>query len=102
MRADHPSVYPYSAAEAKRRNELDSWSESFRMNVSCKEAIEDAVRSNFNGMHLNEHCVDDVIEQFGFKRTMWVLSNTIQHSLSFLYGATLTSIHDQWKNRSLD
>ena len=78
MRADHPSVYPYSAAEAKRRNELDSWRESFRMNVSCKEAIEDAVRSNFNGMHLNEHCVDDVIEQFGFKRTMWVLSNTIQ------------------------
>ena len=74
MRADHPSVYPYSAAEAKRRNELDSWRESLRMNVSCKEAIEDAVRSNFNGMHLNEHCVDD--------RTVWIQAHyvgLIQH-----------------------
>ena len=78
MRADHPSVYPYSAPEASRRNELNSWRESFRMNVACKEAIEDTIRSNFDGMHLADHCVKQVIEQFGFKRTAWVLSNTIQ------------------------
>lgn len=78
MRADHPYVYPYSATEAGKRNELHRWRDSFRMNIACKKAIEDAIRQSFDGMHLKEDCVKGVIEQFGFKRTAWVLANTIQ------------------------
>ena len=78
MRADHPYVYPYSATEAGKRNELHRWRDSFRMNIACKKAIENAVRQSFDGMHLKEDCVKDIIEQFGFKRTAWVLANTIQ------------------------
>jgi len=78
MRADYPYVYPYSAPEANRRNELDLWRESFQENIACKEAIEQAIRKGFDGMHLSEDCAQTVIEQFGFKRTAWVLSNTVQ------------------------
>lgn len=78
MRAEHPYVYPYSATEAGRRNELTLWRESHRANIACKEAVEDAIRQSFDGMHLKEDCVKGVIEQFGFKRTAWVLANTIQ------------------------
>jgi len=78
MRADFPYTYPYSAKEAGRRNELGSWRESFRANIACKKAIEDAIRQSFDGMHLDEHCIREVLGQFGFKRTAWVLSNTIQ------------------------
>lgn len=78
MRADHPYVYPYSATEAGKRNELHRWRDSFRMNIACKNAIEDAIRQSFDGMHLKEDCVKGVIEQFGFKRTAWVLANTVQ------------------------
>ena len=78
MRADHPYLYPYSATEAGRRNELTLWRESHRANIACKKAIEDAIRQSFDGMHLKEDCVKGVIEQFGFKRTAWVLANTIQ------------------------
>ena len=68
MRADHPSVYPYSADEAKRRKELDSWRESFRMNVSCKEAIEEAIRDNVDNLvekyseQLKEYFLEDAVD----------------------------------------
>ena len=69
MRADFPYVYPYSAAEAERRNEIELWRESFRENIACKEAIEQTIRNGFDGMHLSEDCAQTVIGQFGFKRT---------------------------------
>lgn len=49
-------LYPYSAKEARERNELSLWRESHRANIACREAIEDAIRRSFDGMHLNEDC----------------------------------------------
>lgn len=37
MRAEHPYVYPYSATEAGRRNELTLWRESHRANIACRK-----------------------------------------------------------------
>lgn len=71
-------VYPYSQTEAKRLGEEALWRESFRANIACKEAIEQVIRENFDGMHLNEDCVDAVIERFGYKRTTYVLANTLK------------------------
>ena len=70
-------VYPYSAAEAHSRNELLLWRESYQLNVACKAAIEDTIRHNFDGMHLNEDCARLVIDEYGFKRVNLVLATTL-------------------------
>lgn len=70
--------YPISATEARERGKLAVWRESHRENIACREAIQDAIRSHFDGMHLNEACLDEVIEAYGWKRTTYVLANTLQ------------------------
>lgn len=74
----YPYVYPYSAAEAKRLGELEQWRESNRANRFCKDAIESAIRENFDGMHLKHDCTERVLEKYGYKRVAWVLANTLQ------------------------
>lgn len=71
-------VFPYSMEEAKRLGRLRVWRESFKANVACKKAIEEAMKRDFDGMHLKSDCAQSVIDQFGFKRVSWVLSNTVQ------------------------
>ena len=71
-------VYPYSQTEANRLGEIKLWRDSYRANIGCKEAIEQSIRASFDGMHLNEDCVDTVIERFGYKRTTFVLANTLK------------------------
>ena len=74
----YPYLYRGSLAEARRRNQIDLWQESLRENIRCKDAIEEAIRRDFDGMHLKGDCVRRIIEQYGFRRTAWVLSNTLQ------------------------
>ena len=74
--------YPYSAAEARKRNELSLWRESYKANIACRNAIEDAIRQNFDGMHLDKNCITPVLEEYGYKRTAWVLANTL-HELKW-------------------
>ena len=71
-------LYPYSAEEARRRNELSLWRASHQANIACKQAIEENIRQNFDGMHLDDDCLRPVLEEFGYKRTAWVLSNTLR------------------------
>ena len=54
-------LYPYSAKETRERNELSLWRESHRANIACRDAIEDAIRRSFDGMHLNEDCLAPVL-----------------------------------------
>lgn len=75
---DFPYVYPYSAEEAKRLGQLTEWRESFRSNITCKKAIEQAIRRDFDGMYLKADCVGSVIAEYGFRRVQWVLANTVQ------------------------
>ena len=72
-------LYPYSKAEAGRRGELDRWEESFRANVSCAREIEAAIRgySNVDGI-LQPGAAQSILNQWGFKRTNFVLANTLQ------------------------
>ena len=76
---EYPYLYLGSSSEAKRYNELDRWRESHKENISCKHAIEAAIKNGFDGMNLDEGCARAVIEEHGFKRVGWVLANTIQH-----------------------
>ncbi len=71
-------LYPYSAEEARRRDELSLWRASHRANIACKEAIEEAIRQHFDGAYLDRNCLDSVLLEYGHKRTAWVLANTVQ------------------------
>ena len=50
MTKDHEYLYPYSAQEAKKRNQLPMWRESYHANVACRNAIEETIRQNFDGI----------------------------------------------------
>ncbi len=78
MTKDHAYLYLSSFAEAKRQNEVALWRASHLENISCKQAIEEAIRKGFDGMHLSHDCARGIIEDFGFKRVGWVLSATLQ------------------------
>ena len=56
-------LYPYSAKEARERNELSLWRESHRANIACRGAIEDAIRRSFDGMHLDKDCITPVLDE---------------------------------------
>ena len=71
-------LYPYSAGEAHRRDEVSLWRSSHQANIACKQAIEESIREHFDGMHLGDGCLENVLKCFGYKRTGWVLANTIQ------------------------
>ena len=89
-------LYPYSAKEARERNELSLWRESHRANIACREAIEDAIRQNFDGMHLDKDCTSLVLEKYGYKRTAWVLANTL-HELK--WDGRFSPANKQWAER---
>lgn len=71
-------LYRWSAEDARRQNELALWRASHLENVACKKAIEEAVRQHYDGAYLDDNCLSDVLQEFGYKRTAWVLANTLQ------------------------
>ena len=71
-------LYPWTAEEARREGKIEIWRASHKANIACRDAIEEAIRRNFDGMHLKEDCLQPVLDEFGYKRTSWVLSNTLQ------------------------
>lgn len=75
---EYPYLYLGSISEARKYGELDQWRESHKENITCKEAIESAIRHGFDGMRLDRDCAKSVIEAYGYKRVGWVLSGTLQ------------------------
>ena len=71
-------LYRGSAKEAKCRDALPLWRESHKANIACREAIEDTIRRNFDGMNLDPECLTPVLEEYGYKRTEWVLAATLK------------------------
>ena len=89
-------LYPYSAKEARERNELSLWRESHRANIACREAIEDTIRQNFDGMYLNEDCLVPVLAAYGYKRTERVLTATLQE---LSWDGRFSLANKQWAER---
>ena len=89
-------LYPYSAKEARERNELSLWRESHRANIACRDAIEDTIRRSFDGMHLNEDCHAPVLTAYGYKRTAWVLANTLNE---LKWDGRFSPANKQWAER---
>ena len=74
-------LYRGSLEYARRNNEVSLWRASHRANIACKKAIEESIRQGFDGMHLQEGCIQGVLEEYGFKRVNWVLANTVREKL---------------------
>ena len=86
---ENEQMYPYTAKEARERGELEQWRANYRANCACAGAIELVIRESFDGMHLKEDCARRVIDHYGYKRTAFVLSNTLQeHSYDGRYHPT--------------
>ena len=94
--AEFPGLYCNSRAEARRHGELDMWQKSHLANIDCCKAIEAAVSTGFNGEHLDESCVQGVIDQYGFKRVNFVLANTLQR---LRRNEQISDLIMQWGNR---
>ena len=90
-------LYPYSSAEARDRDELSLWRESHKANIACRNAIEDAIRQSFDGMHLDKNCITPVLDEYGYKRTAWVLANTL-HELK--WDGRFSHANKQWAERA--
>ena len=58
-------LYPHTAAYALEHGELEQYCASLQANIACKNAIEAAIRQYFDGMHLNEAAVTEVMSAYG-------------------------------------
>ena len=88
-------VYPYPADHAREQGELDVYRASFRANVSCKDAIEAAIRDNYYDNRLDTAAVGQVAEQFGQERMLYVLAATVRH---FDYDGRISQDNKRWAN----
>ena len=89
-------LYPYSAQEARTRNQLPMWRESYHANVACRNAIEETIRQSFDGMHLKKDCLEPVLAEYGYKRTEWVLATTLQE---LSWDGRFSRTNKQWAAR---
>lgn len=71
-------IYRHTAAYAQENNELGAYRASHEANVACKEAIETAIADHYQDNRLGEASVAQVVEQFGFDRTFYVLAATVR------------------------
>ena len=88
-------VYPYPADHARENGELDAYRASFHANVSCKDAIEAAIRDNYHDNRLDTAAVGQVAEQFGQERMLYVLAATVRH---FDYDGRISQDNKRWAN----
>ena len=81
--ADFPYLYPYSRMDAKSMNEEQKWWDSFRQNVECARDIEQTITRFYDEdtEQLKPGCAEVVLEKWGFKRTKFVLANTLAQEL---------------------
>lgn len=73
-----PAVYGHSLHYAVEHGEADEYWASNKRNRECIKAIEETIRENFDGMHLNGDIAEPLAEQYGSERIAFILANTLQ------------------------
>lgn len=61
-------VYYESFGYAAENGEVDLYRISRQLNEECRNAIEEAIADNFDGMNLADDATKSVVEQFGMER----------------------------------
>ena len=73
-------VYPYPREYAVENDELDKYRLSRKASIACKEAIEQAISKHYANNSLDTAAaVKQVVDAFGYDRTMYVLAVTVKH-----------------------
>ena len=75
----YPPLYTHTITYAMEHGRADDYLESRKLNLDCKKAVEDAIRENFDGMHLAHDAAKGIIEEYGAERVVFILANTVQH-----------------------
>ena len=75
----YPPLYTHTLPYAMEHGRADDYLESRKRNLDCKNAIEDAIRKNFDGLHLAYDAAKEIIEEYGAERVVFILANTVQH-----------------------
>lgn len=78
----YPPIYPYTLDFAVEHAAADEYLDSRKLNIDCKNAVENAIRTHFDGLHLTHDAVDSVLEEYGRERLAYVLACTVQHKES--------------------
>lgn len=72
-------VYMQTAAYAREHDELPQFRTSNKLNIACKEALEEAITGNYGDNRLNvKAAFTQVAEQFGAERMKYVLAVTVK------------------------
>ena len=75
-------IYTDSIETAHNNDELNEYRESLTANLYCKDAIQNSIRENFDGMHLNTDFIANLYALYGEERMNYVLASTVQTSES--------------------
>lgn len=78
----YPPLYPFNLAYAMEHAAVDEYLDSRKLNIDCKNAVEEAIRTHFDGLHLADGAVEPVLEEYGKERLAFVLACTVQNNLS--------------------
>ncbi len=102
MGAEFPYLYRNSRVEAGRLGETQRHEDSFRLNVSCARAIEQAIRGHFNEAdeNLRGGCAQSVLERYGFKRVNFVLANSLKEFKKSVCNHLVSDETYQWGQRT--
>ncbi len=75
---DTTQLYIYPASYAHEHGELEQYRASYKANIACKEAIEQAIADHYRDNCLGAEAVHQVVAQFGYDRMFYVLANTVR------------------------
>lgn len=75
-------LYPENARYAKTHSEIDLFRASQKANIACRDAIDAAIWTGFDGMHLPETVAKNVLAEFGPERVSHVLAATLLDKLA--------------------
>lgn len=86
-------LYRYSAETAKNDGELDTWRESKKENIRCRDFLDDQIAKRFDGLTLPSDCVKNTVKEFGYDRTI-VGGKRFAYSLSRTLFRTVRATED--------
>ena len=89
----YPEVYMGTLENAMQERNVDTYLDSRKLNIDCKNAIEQAISDNFDGMSLNPGAAVAVVEKYGEERVAFVLANTLKQ---LSYDGRFSDFNKQW------
>ena len=72
-------VYLYPGSYAHKHGELEQYRASRKANIACAEAVDAAISEHYRNDCMGREAVPQVVEQFGYDRTLYVLANTVRY-----------------------